>query len=285
MPAISLTQLSVTSAAFRQGEPIPKRYTCDGEDVSPDLAWRGVPQGTETFALIMDDPDAPGGTFTHWVYYNIPGALRALPEDVEMSAPRPGPPLPPDCVRTRFAAQSAGARHKARAVGSHARARPGSGRTRRRLWSKLIDPRSRAMQTAPASTLLSAGLSWPSSSASTASVPQGNPGREPPTSSDLPISGCNQRSCNLLAAFRGLSCSRHRSTQIYLHADLAIKERALARTAPASVSPGRYRAPDPLLAFLESLCLCRKSERRTESPNICRGPSRQHRVGIISESA
>jgi len=74
MPAISLTQLSVTSAAFRQREPIPKRYTCDGEDVSPDLAWRGVPQGTETFALITDDPDAPRGTFTHWVYYNIPGA-------------------------------------------------------------------------------------------------------------------------------------------------------------------------------------------------------------------
>jgi Raf kinase inhibitor-like YbhB/YbcL family protein len=85
LPAISLTQLFVTSAAFRQGEPIPKRYTCDGEDLSPDLAWRGVPQGTETFALIMDDPDAPRGTFTHWVYYNLPGALRALPEDVEKS--------------------------------------------------------------------------------------------------------------------------------------------------------------------------------------------------------
>jgi Raf kinase inhibitor-like YbhB/YbcL family protein len=82
MTDISRVQLSVTSAAFRDGQSIPKRYTCDGEDISPELSWRGAPDGTETFAVIMDDPDAPRGVFTHWVYYNIPGAVRALPEDV-----------------------------------------------------------------------------------------------------------------------------------------------------------------------------------------------------------
>ena len=83
MTTVSSVTLSVTSAAFRQGEPIPKRYTCDGKDLSPELSWRGVPEGTETFAVIMDDSDAPRGVFTHWVYYNLPGLLRALPEGVE----------------------------------------------------------------------------------------------------------------------------------------------------------------------------------------------------------
>jgi Raf kinase inhibitor-like YbhB/YbcL family protein len=87
---VSSSQLSVTSAAFRHGDSIPKRHTCDGEDVSPELSWRGVPDGTETFALIMDDPDAPRGVFTHWVYYNMPGLLRALPEDIEKTE-RPDP--------------------------------------------------------------------------------------------------------------------------------------------------------------------------------------------------
>jgi Raf kinase inhibitor-like YbhB/YbcL family protein len=71
------------SAAFLRQQPIPRRFTCDGEDISPELAWHGVPEHTEAFALMMEDPDAPLGVFTHWVYCDLPGALRELPEDVE----------------------------------------------------------------------------------------------------------------------------------------------------------------------------------------------------------
>lgn len=63
----------ITSMAFADGEPIPQRYGCDGQDISPELRWSGAPEGTMSLALICDDPDAPGGTFTHWVVYNIPG--------------------------------------------------------------------------------------------------------------------------------------------------------------------------------------------------------------------
>jgi hypothetical protein len=63
---------TLTSEAFRDGGDIPRRYTCDGENLSPPLAWSGVPEGTTGFALIVADPDAPGGTFTHWLLYDIP---------------------------------------------------------------------------------------------------------------------------------------------------------------------------------------------------------------------
>jgi Raf kinase inhibitor-like YbhB/YbcL family protein len=65
----------ITSRAFKDGEMIPAHYTGDGEDVSPPLEWKEPPPGTKSFALICDDPDAPGGTFTHWVAYNIPPNL------------------------------------------------------------------------------------------------------------------------------------------------------------------------------------------------------------------
>jgi Raf kinase inhibitor-like YbhB/YbcL family protein len=65
-------EMSLTSPAFNDGESIPVEYTCDGEDVSPDLDWFGIPEGTASLALIMDDPDAPAGTWVHWVLYNIP---------------------------------------------------------------------------------------------------------------------------------------------------------------------------------------------------------------------
>ncbi len=74
--------LSVSSMAFQDGEKIPVRYTCEGEDISPPLAWGEAPQGTRSFALIVDDPDAPGGVFTHWVLFNIPGNSRELPEAI-----------------------------------------------------------------------------------------------------------------------------------------------------------------------------------------------------------
>lgn len=74
--------LSITSTAFREGDKIPDKYTCQGQDVSPPLAWSEPPGGTRSFALIMDDPDAPGGTFTHWVIFNIPSNSRGLSEAV-----------------------------------------------------------------------------------------------------------------------------------------------------------------------------------------------------------
>jgi Raf kinase inhibitor-like YbhB/YbcL family protein len=71
--------LVVTSPAFDNETPIPSRYTCDGQDVSPPLEWNTGPVGTESYALIMDDPDAPGGTWVHWLAWNIKSTK--LPED------------------------------------------------------------------------------------------------------------------------------------------------------------------------------------------------------------
>lgn len=71
--------LTLTSDAFGDGEPIPQRYTCDGGGVSPALTWSPGPAGTAAYALIVDDPDAPGGDFTHWVLYDLPPDLRTLP--------------------------------------------------------------------------------------------------------------------------------------------------------------------------------------------------------------
>ncbi|UCF95675.1 MAG: YbhB/YbcL family Raf kinase inhibitor-like protein [Desulfobacterales bacterium] len=71
--------LQITSSALTEGRMIPKRYTCDGEDVSPDLACTGVPGGTQSLALICDDPDAPVGTWVHWVLFNIPADVTELP--------------------------------------------------------------------------------------------------------------------------------------------------------------------------------------------------------------
>ena len=72
----------LTSAAFKDGAPIPAKYTCDGVDVSPPLAWSGAPAGTRSVALIADDPDAPGGTWVHWVLYNLPAEVSDLPENI-----------------------------------------------------------------------------------------------------------------------------------------------------------------------------------------------------------
>jgi hypothetical protein len=74
--------LKLTSTAFAEGQDIPRRHTCDGEDVSPPLAFAGLPQGTESLALICDDPDAPVGVWVHWVLFNIPPDADALPEAI-----------------------------------------------------------------------------------------------------------------------------------------------------------------------------------------------------------
>jgi Raf kinase inhibitor-like YbhB/YbcL family protein len=72
--------LKLSSEAFGHGEQIPRRHACDGEDVSPPLAWSGVPEGTRTLALICDDPDAPSGTFTHWVAWGLDPRFDGLGE-------------------------------------------------------------------------------------------------------------------------------------------------------------------------------------------------------------
>ncbi|MCS7102607.1 MAG: YbhB/YbcL family Raf kinase inhibitor-like protein, partial [Candidatus Korarchaeum sp.] len=69
-------------SVFENNGTIPKRYTCDGEDLSPPLSWEGSPNGTVSYVLIVDDPDAPIGVFTHWILYNIPASLNSLPEGV-----------------------------------------------------------------------------------------------------------------------------------------------------------------------------------------------------------
>ena len=76
-------KFELTSSAFAPAEPIPQQYTCDGDDVSPPLAWGDPPQGTHAYALVMDDPDAPAGTWAHWLLYNLPGEARGLPADVQ----------------------------------------------------------------------------------------------------------------------------------------------------------------------------------------------------------
>jgi len=73
---------TVTSTAFSHGGDIPRKHTCEGQDVSPALSWNDPPQGTQSYALIADDPDAPVGTWVHWVAYNLPPSSRQLPEGV-----------------------------------------------------------------------------------------------------------------------------------------------------------------------------------------------------------
>lgn len=75
-------KLTLTSPVFKDKLKIPERYSCDGEDLSPLLQWNEPPAGTRSFALICDDPDAPGGDWVHWVIYNIPGTQRNLDENI-----------------------------------------------------------------------------------------------------------------------------------------------------------------------------------------------------------
>src|SRR5438445_12777078 len=76
---------SLSSPAFKEGAAIPSKHTCDGADVSPPLGWSGAPPGTAAFVLIADDPDAPAGTWVHWVLYDLPAAVLRLPDNVDRS--------------------------------------------------------------------------------------------------------------------------------------------------------------------------------------------------------
>jgi Raf kinase inhibitor-like YbhB/YbcL family protein len=78
--------LRLASPAFRPGQEIPRRHTCDGDDISPALRWEDPPPGTRTYALIMDDPDAPGSTWVHWVAFDLPTDSQTLAEHVPASA-------------------------------------------------------------------------------------------------------------------------------------------------------------------------------------------------------
>jgi Raf kinase inhibitor-like YbhB/YbcL family protein len=77
--------LHLTSTAFAEGQPIPEKHTCDGRDSSPPLHWSGLPTGSRSLALIVDDPDAPVGTWVHWVLYGLAPDLEGLPENVDKS--------------------------------------------------------------------------------------------------------------------------------------------------------------------------------------------------------
>jgi Raf kinase inhibitor-like YbhB/YbcL family protein len=78
-------EVQVTSAAFSEGGDIPARYSCDGEDISPPLKWGDAPDGTRSFVVICEDPDAPSGTFVHWLLYDLPATATELPEAIPNS--------------------------------------------------------------------------------------------------------------------------------------------------------------------------------------------------------
>ncbi len=80
------TTMTLTSSAFTEGGRIPAQYTCSGDGISPPLAWSGAPAGTKSFALIVEDPDAPMGTWIHWVVFNIPATAHELPQAVPSAA-------------------------------------------------------------------------------------------------------------------------------------------------------------------------------------------------------
>jgi Raf kinase inhibitor-like YbhB/YbcL family protein len=78
--------MEIRSTAFAEGEEIPKRFTCDGSDIALPLAWSGIPEGAKSLLLIVDDPDASSGTFTHWIVFNLPPEDLALSEGATLPA-------------------------------------------------------------------------------------------------------------------------------------------------------------------------------------------------------
>jgi Raf kinase inhibitor-like YbhB/YbcL family protein len=79
--------VQLKAPAFEPGADIPQQFTCDGLNISPALSWTAPPEGTRSLALIMDDPDAPGGTWLHWLLYDLPASDRELPEGVAPKGP------------------------------------------------------------------------------------------------------------------------------------------------------------------------------------------------------
>jgi hypothetical protein len=83
---VTLTKLDLTSTAFQNGQALPAQFTCSGAGQSPPLSWSEPPQGTKSYALVVEDPDAPSGTFRHWGAYDIPANLRSLDDGAGNSA-------------------------------------------------------------------------------------------------------------------------------------------------------------------------------------------------------
>lgn len=81
---VETTTLTLHSSAFDSKESIPRVYTCEGDDLSPPLNWSGLPEEAQSLALIVDDPDAPGRTFTHWLLFNVPPDRTALPRNLDV---------------------------------------------------------------------------------------------------------------------------------------------------------------------------------------------------------
>jgi Raf kinase inhibitor-like YbhB/YbcL family protein len=79
---IKMEKINFTSSSFKNGELIPSKYTCDGKNISPALSWDKPNDGIKRYAIIVEDPDSPGGTFVHWVAYNIPSNIKNLPDDI-----------------------------------------------------------------------------------------------------------------------------------------------------------------------------------------------------------
>ena len=77
-----MEKISISGDGFKEGGTIPDEFTCEGKDISPSLSWEGMPAGTKSISLIMDDPDCSEGTFVHWVLYNIPGQTLMLPKGI-----------------------------------------------------------------------------------------------------------------------------------------------------------------------------------------------------------
>ena len=90
-PANSPASFKLTSTAFSEGKAIPAKYAMHGENVAPPLAWTGAPEGTKSYALIVEDPDAPRGTWVHWVLFNLPGKLTGLAEGIPGTIPAANP--------------------------------------------------------------------------------------------------------------------------------------------------------------------------------------------------
>jgi hypothetical protein len=86
----SSSRIELKTTSFTPGGFIPKRFTCEAADISPALTWTGPPAGTESFAIIEDDPDAPSGTFVHWLVYDLPAAYRQLTEGLSRNEQMPG---------------------------------------------------------------------------------------------------------------------------------------------------------------------------------------------------
>lgn len=89
---MTMTTFTLTSPAFSQGAPIPKRHAKDGDNISPELEWTDPPPGARSFVLIMEDPDAPTPAFRHWAVYDIPAERRRLPEGGSSGAREEGLP-------------------------------------------------------------------------------------------------------------------------------------------------------------------------------------------------